>query len=136
MPLFSLQQIPKYFFRKKPEKSHHKSIKNRIRRGRGGNKNNINNSSTNLTIIGNNVAGLNGKLKSLEKIIENFAPGIILLQETKMRNTNQIKLPGFTIFEQLRENNEGGGLMSIVHNNLKPALISGKNTEFLEVENN
>ena len=57
-----------------------------------------------------------------------------MLQETKMRNTQQIKLPGFTIFEQLRENNEGGGLMSIVHNNLKPVLISGENTEFLEVD--
>ena len=79
--------------------------------------------STNLTIIGNNVAGLTGKLKSLEKIIENFKPGALLLQETKMKNIEKLKIPGFNIFEKLRDNNEGGGLMSIVHNNLKPVLI-------------
>ena len=90
--------------------------------------------STNLTIIGNNVAGLTGKLKSLEKIIENFKPGAILLQETKMKNIEKLKIPGFNIFEKLRDNNEGGGLMSIVHNNLKPVLIPSDSSEFLEVD--
>ena len=69
--------------------------------------------STNLTIIGNNVAGLTGKLKSLEKIIENFKPGALLLQETKMKNIEKLKIPGFNIFEKLRENNEGGVLYQL-----------------------
>ena len=79
------------------------------------------------------MAGLKGKEKSLEKIIHNFSPGVLLLQETKMSTSKQFKLPGFIIFEKRRENNEGGGLMSIVHENLKPTLISDEHSEFLEV---
>ena len=73
-------------------------------------------------------------MKSLEIIIDTFSPGIILLQETKQKSTDQIRIPGYTIFEKIRENNEGGGLMSIVHFNLKPVLISSENSEFLEVD--
>ena len=133
MCILSFQQGKKYFFRSQPGESitEEKLKKKPIKRGRGKNKNKL---CKNLTIIGNNVAGLKGKSKSLEKIIEHFLPGVILLQETKVRNTNQLKLPGFTIFEKLRNNSEGGGLMSIVHNNLKPTLISSENSEFLEVD--
>ena len=80
------------------------------------------------------MAGLKGKSKSLENIVEHFLPGVILLQETKVKNIGQLKLPGFTIFEKLRLNSEGGGLMSIVHNNLKPTLIFSESSEFLEVD--
>ena len=75
-----------------------------------------------------------GKGKSLEKNIEKFSPGVVILQETKMKKVGQIKLPGFTIFEKIRENNEGGGLMSIIHNNLKPIQIPSEHPEFLEVD--
>ena len=109
-------------------------MKNRnfTRRGRGFKKRTK--SCKNLTIIGNNVAGLKGKVKSLEKIIEHFSPGVLLLQETKMKKPGQIKIPGYTIFEKIRENNEGGGLMSIVQNNLKPVQIPCNHSEFLEVD--
>ena len=80
------------------------------------------------------MAGLTGKMKSLEKVIENFSPGIILLQESKLKSINRIKVPGFTIFDKTRENNEGGGLISIIHNNLKPVLIPSEHSEFLEVD--
>ena len=45
-----------------------------------------------------------------------------------------MKLPGYTIFEKIRKNNEGGGLMSIIHDNLKPIQIPSEHPEFLEVD--
>ena len=70
-----------------------------------------NNSSLNLTIIGNNTAGLTGKIDSLKRLIQVFNPAVVMLQETKYKSKGKIKMAGFEIFEQLRENNEGGGLM-------------------------
>ena len=74
-------------------------------------------------MIGNNSAGLTGKVNSLKRLIEVFHPGIIMLQETKIKKSENIKLKDFTIFEKTRENNGGGGLMTIVHENMQPILI-------------
>ena len=95
----------------------------KTRRGRGESKKVNNVTNTNLTFLGNNSAGLTGKLDSLKRVIEVFSPGVIMLQETKLKKQGKIKLKGFVIFEKSRQNNEGGGLMSIVHENLKPILI-------------
>ena len=89
---------------------------------------------TNLSIIGNNAAGLTGKLDSLKRLIQVFNPAVILLQETKYKTKRKLKLDGFEIFEQLRENNEGGGLMSIIHKNLSPIQIPDGHQEFLIVD--
>ena len=45
-----------------------------------------------------------------------------------------VKLKDFTIFEKLRENNMGGGLITIVHENMQPILIPDEHSEFLEVD--
>ena len=60
-------------------------------------------------------------------------PGEIMLQETKVKKEGKLKLANFTVFEKMRENNEGGGLMTIVHDNMKPILIPDEHSEFLEV---
>ena len=57
-----------------------------------------------------------------------------MLQETKYKSKGKLKLEGFEIFEQLRENNEGGGLMSIIHENLNPVQIPDEHPEFLIVD--
>lgn len=44
------------------------------------------------------------------------------------------KLEGYKIFEKYRENTNGGGLMTAVHENLKPIAISDENSEFLVVD--
>ena len=87
-----------------------------------------------MTIIGNNSAGLTGKVDSLKRIINVFSPAVVMLQETKMKKQGKLKLEKFTIFEKLREKTEGGGLMTIVHQNLKPVLIPCDHTKFLEVD--
>jgi exonuclease III len=89
--------------------------------------------NTNLTIIGNNCAGLTGKLDSLKRIIQVFHPGVVMIQETKLKKPGKIKLKEFIIFEKIRENNEGGGLMTMVHENMQPILIPDEHPEFLEV---
>ena len=108
MPLLPPEQITEHFFREEPrEKAPTKTLKiekKTVRRGRGRSKNS---KCTNLTIIGNNLAGLTGKLKSLKRIIQFFSPAVIMLQETKMKKPGQICLSEFVIFEKLRENNEG-----------------------------
>ena len=103
-----------------------------MRRGRGWGENN--NKCSNLTIIGNNCAGLTGKLKSLKRIIQKFTPAGIMLQETKFKKLGQLKLAEYEVFEKLRETNEGGGLMTIMHENLNPVLIPCGHSEFLEVD--
>ena len=135
MPIVSLQQNIEHFFREKScikeSPKALKSKKKKTRRGRGDSQNTSNLKNTNLAFIGNNSAGLTGKLDSLKRIIEVFSPGVIMLQETKLKKQGKIKLNGFVIFEKLRENNDGGGLMSIVHENLKPIMISDDHSEFL-----
>ena len=86
--------------------------------------------------MGNNSAGMTGKLESLKRVIEVFQPGVIMLQESKMKKQGKIKLKEFVVFEKLRDDNEGGGLMSLVHVNLEPILISDDHSEFLVVDIN
>ena len=104
--------------------------KKKIRRGRRESKNVNNSKNTNLTIVGNNTAGLTGKMDSLKRVVQVFSPGVVMLQETKLKKKGTIKLKGFKVFENLRENKEGGGLMSIMHENINPVMIPEDHNEF------
>ena len=107
----------------------------KTRRCRGESQNTNNNlKNTNLTIVENNSAGLTGKLDSLKRLIQVFHSGVVMLQEIKLKKPGTVKLNEFTIFEKLRENNMGGGLMTIVHENIQPILIPDEHPEFLEVD--
>ena len=107
-----------------------------VKRGKGGQKSKSKYSKSSLTIVGNNVAGINGKIDSLNKLIEVLGPGVIMLQETKLYNQGKVKLPDFIIFEKLRKYAGGGGLMTAVHENLNPILIEedDEETEILIVD--
>ena len=89
-----------------------------------------------MIIIGNNTAGLAGKLQSLKRIIQIFQPAVLMLQETKLRKGRTINLKEFIIFEKNRENNSGGGLMTIIHKNMQPIEITDDHSEFLQVDIN
>ena len=90
--------------------------------------------TTSLTILGNNTAGLSGKIESLTRSIDVFDAAVVMLQETKLKSKGKVKLKGFEIFEQPRQNKDGGGLMTIVHKNLKPVEVPDENCEFLLVD--
>ena len=80
------------------------------------------------------MAWLTGQVDSFKRMISVFNPAVLMLQETKTKKTGKIKLEIFIVFEKLRDNNEGGGLMSIVHQNMQPVLVPCDHSEFLEVD--
>ena len=94
----------------------------KIRRGRGFKKKCKQKS---LTLVGNNCAGLNAKKDSLISVINNLKPGVgvVMLQETKLYKKGTFNHEGFIIFESVRGHNEGGGLLTMIHENLSPVLI-------------
>ena len=59
-----------------------------------------------------------------------------MLQEVKLRKPGLIKLKEFILFEKHRENNAGGGLMTIVHEKMQPILIPDDHSECLQVDIN
>ena len=107
--------------------------KNKIKRGKR--KSNKSKSSEFLYIIANNCSSIVNKKESLVNLIDKFHPGVLFLQETKCKRKNTIKLTNYTIFEHLRKESNGGGLLTAVHNNLNPVYINdGDDVEVLIVE--
>ena len=91
-------------------------------RGRGGEGKGLKDQST-MKIIGNNIASLTGKAESLTNLISSFKPAVIILQETKLYKVGKYKAEGYCVFESLRNEKEGGGLMTLVHQKLNPVFI-------------
>lgn len=92
-----------------------------------------------MTIIGNNIAAINGKKESVIDVINSIKPTVVLLQETKVYKSGSFKLNNYCTFESLRDSNEGGGLMTIIHESLNPVQIpvsrkSKMSVNFLVVE--
>ena len=89
-----------------------------------------------LKIVGANANGISSKLQSLSYIVTSLDPSIICLQETKVRNAGKVKINNYSVFELVRKNSAGGGLATIIKNDLEPVWISeGDDTvEILVVE--
>ena len=79
-----------------------------------------------LTIIGNNIAGLTSKKESLINLVNTIKPAVGMFQETKLYKKGQLKLENYCIFESLRDEKRGGGLLTLVHSNFEPVLIPQK----------
>ena len=77
-----------------------------------------------MRIIGNNSAGIKAKSDSFKNTINQLNAGVVLLQETKLYEKGLLKFNDFSVFENVRNQNEGGGLMTVIHNNLEPIMIS------------
>ena len=60
---------------------------------------NVNHS--NFSIIGQNISGLNSKIDSLLFMLNKLKPSCVLIQESKLRKTGTVRLPGYQIFEKL-----------------------------------
>ena len=68
------------------------------------------------------------KKDSFLNLVNKLKPGVSMLQETKLYRKGTFKLENYCVFEKIRETNEGGGLMTIIHENLEPVLIPTKNS--------
>ena len=88
-----------------------------------------------MNILGNNAAGILNKLESFKRNIIKFQPSVFFVQETKCRRKNKFKHPDYVIFEHVRKNSGGGGLLTAIHKNLKPVSVSEEtDVEILTVE--
>ena len=102
----------------------------KTRRGRGSKiGKNENKNKIKFSIVGSNVNGLNLKKESLLHTINELKPCVITLQETKVSKKGSIKIPGYQIFEKLRNKRGGGGLMTVVDEDLEPVLVSCGNED-------
>ena len=101
-----------------------KSIKNRRAYSRKYKVQNKSNSSILLSFLGTNCGGLNLKRESFFKLVNNFQPSIITLQETKFYQVGTVKLHGYQVFETVREGRNGGGLLTAALFSLEPMLIT------------
>ena len=71
------------------------TIKKRTRRGYGGKRGENGNFQVNLSLLGNNINGLNSKIDSLSSNLVFFSPSILTIQETKLRIKGSITLNGY-----------------------------------------
>ena len=56
-------------------------------------------------------------------VISKLSPAIVTLQETKLYKKGKLKKEDYKVFESLRNNAEGGGLATIIHEKLNPIEI-------------
>ena len=90
-----------------------------------------------MFFIGNNCASIHNKKESLFHIIDKYNPGVLTLQETKVRRNGTRKVENYTVFESIRNESLGGGLMTIIHDSLSPICVSvDDESEILVVEAN
>ena len=105
----------------------------KTRRGYGrknGNKNKNSRQNKYFSLIGTNAAGLNLKRESFYSLLNILAPTIITVQETKLSKPGLVKIPGYQVFERIRKNKKGGGLLTAADEDVNPVLIStGKEEE-------
>lgn len=89
-------------------------------------------------MIGTNADGLATKKESFLNLIQNERPSCFMVQETKFKNVGQLKVKGYQLFERIRKNREGGGLLIGIENemNCEPVLISvaDEETEIIVIE--
>ena len=91
----------------------------------------MNNKRNKMNIIAANSAGLFNKLESFKRIVSLFKPGVILLQETKATRKNKLKLSNYVIFEHVRKETGGGGLLTAIHETLEPVSVNLEDEEEL-----
>ena len=82
-----------------------------------------------MYFMGCNAAGLLNKLESLKRNVQIFNPGVIFIQESKTKRRNQVKLGDYVIFEKIRKQGGGGGLLTGVHKNLEPVSVGDDSDE-------
>ena len=113
-----------------PSKSQKLVKKKKNRRGgftRKRESNHKNPGFLNFSLMGTNANGISSKLDSLQENINIFSPTVITIQETKLRRKGSILVPGFQVYESLRSENTGGGLLTAEDVNLDSAVVPSDN---------
>ena len=66
-----------------------------------------------------NARGLQSKRCSLQDIMEERQPEVILLTETQLKSNTGVRFEGYTFFGKNRDDNNGGGVGILVRNDIK-----------------
>jgi exonuclease III len=84
-----------------------------------------------LVVLGTNANGLNSKKDSFKELLRNDKPQVAMVQETKMKRQNKVKVKGYEIFEKVRKNKGGGGVMIAITNDIEgvPVIVSNHDEE-------
>ena len=79
-----------------------------------------------LSVMGTNANGIKSKKASLINVLNADLPQIFMLQETKLKRKNQIRLEKYEIFEKVRKHKGGGGIMIGISKDMvrKPVEVS------------
>ena len=77
-----------------------------------------------MVLIGNNAAGISNKKESFFRLIDKFLPGVFFIQESKARSKNKVVHNEYIMFETVRQNKNGGGLLTAIHKSLDPVCVS------------
>ena len=94
---------------------------------------------TTIKLLGTNADGLTTKKESFFNLLDDEKPSIFTIQETKLKREKQIEKPGYKIFEKIRENKSGGGIMIGIETGLsrkEPVIIfnGDKEVEMMLIE--
>ena len=81
--------------------------------------------------------GLRSKKESLINLVQAEKPAVFMIQETKIKRKNQMKIDGYELFEEPRSGKGGGGLLIGIDNAIDtvPVLVTQGN-EILAIELN
>ena len=64
-----------------------------------------------------------------------FLPSVFFVQESKLTRKSKVKIDDYVIFEKIRKERGGGGLLTAVHRSLNPVSVSeDEDDEILVVE--
>ena len=83
------------------------------------------NNEKNLIILQVNINSINNKLEELKTLIKNTHEDIITIQETKLTSkSNTPKVPTYTIVQADRPHKSGGGLITLIRDNITFTLTN------------
>ena len=83
-------------------------------------------------LLGANINGISSKLHSFEHVIQTVDPSVFTIQETKVRRANGIKFESakkYKMFQLIRKESQGGGLVIGAKTELEPVVISEGNDQ-------
>ena len=98
----------------------------KTKRGKRKSRNKLGNqfNEKSMFILGGNAAGLSNKKESFLRNISIFKPAAYFIQESKLTRKNKILVDDYVIFEHIRNNTVGGGVLTAVHKALNPVSVS------------
>ena len=100
-----------------------KTEKAQIRKSKCHRRNNINTNNNDLKIMYANCRGVKGKVASLREVVGEINPDIIVLNETFLRNNEEISIKGYKPYNNTRESKLGGGIEIMVKQGMEQNTV-------------